>query len=207
MDNMASRNDSSGTGRLLERIATGDRDALEPLMAEHRKYLRRVVDARMEPKLRQKLDPSDVVQETLTVASQRIDDYLARRPASFRIWLRSTALEQLVDARRRHQAQKRSLERDVRISDVSSMAIAKAFAASSPSERLLRHEVVAQVREALANMSEADREVLVMRHAEGLSNGDVAELLEMDPKTASKRYGRALQRLAAQLAGLGFSES
>ena len=46
-----------------------------------------------------------------------------------------------------------------------------------------------------------------MRHAEGLSNGDVAELLEMDPKTASKRYGRALQRLAVQLAGLGFSET
>jgi RNA polymerase sigma factor (sigma-70 family) len=84
------------------------------------------------------------------------------------------------------------------------MAIAKALAASRPSERLLRREIVAQVREALDNMPEADREILVMRHAEGLSNGDVAELLELELKTASKRYGRALQRLAAQLASLGF---
>ena len=122
---MSHSEDSSGTDRLLKRVATGDRDAIEILMTEHRKYLRRIIDARMEPKLRQKLDPSDVVQETLTVASQRIDDFLARRPASFRVWLRCTALEQLVDARRRHRAQKRSLEREVRISDVSSMAIAK----------------------------------------------------------------------------------
>lgn len=202
---MSYSKDSSGTDRLLKRVATGDRDAIGTLMIEHRNYLRRIIDARMEPRLRQKLDPSDVVQETLALASQRIDDYLARRPASFRIWLRGTALEQLVDARRRHRAQKRSLEREVRISDVSSMAIAKALAASRPSERLLRREIVAQVREALDNMPEADREILVMRHAEGLSNGDVAELLELELKTASKRYGRALQRLAAQLASLGFS--
>jgi len=202
---MSYSEDSSGTDRLLKRVATGDRDAIGTLMTEHRKYLRRIIDARMEPRLRQKLDPSDVVQETLALASQRIDDYLARRPASFRIWLRGTALEQLVDARRRHRAQKRSLEREVRISDVSSMAIAKAIAASRPSERLLRREIVAQVRDALDNMPEADREILVMRHAEGLSNGDVAELLELELKTASKRYGRALQRLAAQLASLGFS--
>jgi RNA polymerase sigma-70 factor (ECF subfamily) len=204
---MSYSEDSSGTDRLLKRVATGDRDAIGTLMTEHRKYLRRIIDARMEPRLRQKLDPSDVVQETLALASQRMDDYLARRPASFRIWLRGTALERLVDARRLHRAQKRSLEREVRISDVSSMATARALAASRPGERLLRREIIAQVREALDNMAEADREILLMRHAEGLSNGDVAELLELEIKTASKRYGRALLRLAAQLASLGFSGS
>jgi RNA polymerase sigma-70 factor (ECF subfamily) len=75
---MSYSEDSSGTDRLLKRVATGDRDALATLMTEHRKYLLRVVDARMEPRLRRKLDPSDVVQETLTLASQRIDDYLTR---------------------------------------------------------------------------------------------------------------------------------
>lgn len=105
--------DSSGTDRLLEIIATGDQDALGALIARHRDYLRRVVDARMEPALRQKLDPSDVVQETLAVATRRIDDYLTRRPATFRLWLRSTALEQLIDARRHHHAQKRSPEREI----------------------------------------------------------------------------------------------
>ncbi|MDP6558406.1 MAG: sigma-70 family RNA polymerase sigma factor [Pirellulaceae bacterium] len=202
---MSLSTDSSDTDRLLHRVAAGDRGAMELLMTRHREYLRQVIDARMEPRLRQKLDPSDVVQETLTVVSQRIDDYVARQPASFRLWLRSTAIEQLINARRRHRAQKRSFERDVRISDVSSLAIAKAFVAKGPSERMLRREVMGQVREALSELTEADRDILVMRHAEGLSNAEVAELLELAPKTASKRYGRALQRLAVQLAKLGYS--
>ena len=85
----------------------------------------------MEPRLRQKLDPSDVVQETLTVG-ESADRRLPCPPTRLRFvyGFAGTALEQLVDARRRHRAQKRSFEREVRISDVSSMAIAKAFAAS-----------------------------------------------------------------------------
>ena len=49
--------DSTETDHLLQMIAEGDRDALGSLIARHREYLRRVVDARMEPGLRQKLDP------------------------------------------------------------------------------------------------------------------------------------------------------
>jgi hypothetical protein len=63
---------------------------------------------------------------------------LKRRPATFRLWLRATALEQLIDARRHHRAQKRSLERDVGISDASSLALTRAFAGSGPTDRLLR---------------------------------------------------------------------
>ena len=139
------------------------------------------------------------------MASQRIDDFLTRRPATFRLWLRGTALEQLIDARRYHRAQKRSLERDLCISDASSLALARAFAGSGPADRLLRREAAGQVRRALAALTPADREILIMRHGEGLSNAETAELLQVDPKTASKRYGRALQRLATQLSGLGFS--
>lgn len=197
--------DSSQTDLLLQMTAAGDREALGSLMARHRDYVRRIVDARMEPGLRRKLDPSDVVQETLAMANRRIDDYLTRRPATFRLWLRSTALEQLIGARRHHRAQKRSLERDVGISDASSLALARAFAGSRPADQLLRREAAEQVRQALAALAPCDREMLIMRHGEGLSNADTAELLEVDPKTASKRYGRALQRLATQLSKLGFS--
>lgn len=199
--------DSSETDRLLQMIAAGDREALGSLIAQHRDYVRRVVDARMEPGLHRKLDPSDVVQETLAVVSRRIDDYVTRRPATFRLWLRGTALERLIDARRHHLAQRRSLEREVRISDASSLALARVFAANGPADRLLRREAAEQVREALAALTPSDREILIMRHAEGLSNAEIAQLLELDSKTASKRYGRALQRLATQLAKRGFSKS
>lgn len=198
--------DSSDTDHLLHMIAAGNREALGSLIARHRDYLRRVVDARMEPGLRRKLDPSDVVQETLAVANRRIDDYLTRRPTAFRLWLRSTALEQLIGARRHHRAQKRSLERDICISDASSLALARTFAGSGPADRLLRREAAGQVRQALAALTLSDREMLIMRHGEGLSNAEAAEILELDPKTASKRYGRSLQRLALQLSKLGFTK-
>jgi RNA polymerase sigma-70 factor (ECF subfamily) len=202
---MSLSSDSSVTVRRLQRVFGGDPEALDQLLDQHRGYLRRVVDARMEPSLRQRVDPSDVIQETLIVASQRIEDYMRRRPGSFRLWLRSTALERLVDARRVHLARKRSVEQDVRMSDASSMSIARAFMAGRPSENALRRELIGQVQTALEQISAADRDILVMRHAEGLTNAEVAELLEMQPKTASKRYGRALQRLADQLSRLGFS--
>lgn len=201
---MSLDHDSSHTQQRLEHVSRGDTAALDQLMDQHREYLRRIVGARMEPSLRKRVDPSDIIQETLVVASQRIDDYLLRRPASFRLWLRRTALERLVDARRTHLSRKRSVERDVQLADASSIAIARAFL-SGPSEKVIQRELMQQVQSALQQIKPEDRDILVMRHAEGLSNAEVAELLKIEAKTASKRYGRALQKLAEVLSRMGFS--
>lgn len=197
--------DSSETDQLLHRVRDGDRGALDQLLQQHRAWLRQVVEARIEPGLRRRVDRSDVIQETLLVASRRIEDFLARRPTSFRLWLRRKALEQLTDLRRRHRAQKRDADRDIAISDASSLAIARSLMAGSPSEALRRDERIEQLRRALMGLSEADREVLVLRNAEELSNAEVAELLQLSTEAASKRYGRALRRLSGKLAELGFS--
>ena len=194
--------DSSSTNELLQRVVRGDQAAVDRLMQQHRQYLRRLVEVRMEAALCQRLDPSDVVQETLLAASQRIEDFLQRRPCSFRVWLRSTALERLVDARRRHQAQKRNLQRDLAITDASSMALAQYILGPRPSEQMARREQMERVRTAMAQLAKSDCEILTMRHAEELTNAEVADVLHIDPKTASKRYGRALRRLSDELARL-----
>ena len=59
----------------------------------------------------------------------------------------------------------------------------------------MRNEVVGQLRTALQDLGEADREVLILRHLEQLSNNEVAEILGIDKYAASKRYLRALERL------------
>ena len=79
--------------QLLARLVGGDRGALEQLVQLYHDYLRKLIDLRLDADLRTRIDPSDVVQETHLVVSQRIGDFLERRPASFRVWLRSTALE------------------------------------------------------------------------------------------------------------------
>ena len=191
--------DSGTTTVLLSAVANGDERALNRLLTHHRSYLKRVVDVRLEPTLRGRIDPSDVVQEALVVASRRIEDFLSRRPTTFRVWLRGKALDQLIDQRRFHRRRRRDVTNEQRLSDASSLAIARELAVGSASRSILRRELLVQVRMAMEQLSETDREVLLLRHAEGLSNAEVAEVMEVDSKVASARYGRAVLRLSAEL--------
>ncbi|MDP6717933.1 MAG: sigma-70 family RNA polymerase sigma factor [Pirellulaceae bacterium] len=193
------------TDRLLGRVLDGDRAALSQLFAVHRAYLRRLVGLRLHKDLRTRVDPSDVVQETQLEAARQMDDYLRRRPLSFRVWLRRTALNRLADAQRRHTAARRNARRDVALPEQSSIALARKLFDGRPSEALRRREMAYRVRQAIDSLAEIDREVLLMRFYEELTNQEVAELLAIEPATASKRHGRALRRLHAKLVDLGVS--
>ena len=188
--------ESTVTQQLLDRIRSGDREALNKLFDEHRPYLRRLVELRMAQKLKVRVDPSDVVQETQIEATRRIEDYLQRCPMSFRVWLRQTANEQIMMMCRRHMgAQRRSVEREVSLPNHSSVALARQLMNSGPSKEMRRRELASSVHKAVDRLSEADREILLMRNFEELSNQEAAEALGIDSVAASKRYGRALVRL------------
>ena len=116
--------DSTQTAGLLDQVRKGDRSAINVLLALNRSYLRRVIELRMDERLRGRLDASDVVQETQLAAAQRLDEYLRSPAISFRLWLRQTAIERLIDLRRRHLAEKRTPEREVPLPEHSSVALA-----------------------------------------------------------------------------------
>jgi RNA polymerase sigma-70 factor (ECF subfamily) len=202
--------DSAETQRLLQLIRAGDRRGFEKLFARHRPYLRQVVDLRLDPKLRSRVDPSDVVQETHLEAFRRLPDYLVRRPMPFRLWLRKTAYERLLMIQRHHlQAGRRAVGREVPLPDRSSVQLFRQLLApgSTPGMEMAKAELARRVRQAVARLAEIDREVLLMRNLEGLSNHEVAQVLEIEPSAASQRYGRALLRLRKLLLAGGFSES
>src|SRR5262249_9004167 len=92
--------DSADTRRLLDEVRGGDRGALDRLLGEYRHYLRTVVELRLDPKLRARVDPSDVVQEAQLEAVRRVDGYLERPVLPFRLWLRQIAFDRLLMARR-----------------------------------------------------------------------------------------------------------
>ena len=94
---MAYSSDSADTSVLLEQVAKGHATAFERLLQLHRPYLKRVIEMRMEPALRVRLDASDVVQETQAVIARGIDYFVTHRPTSFRIWIRRKGLDQLID--------------------------------------------------------------------------------------------------------------
>jgi RNA polymerase sigma-70 factor (ECF subfamily) len=162
----------------------------------------------MSPEMSARVDASDILQETEMEVVRRIDEFVQRRPSSFRVWLRSRAIEQVIDQHRRHvTAAMRSVHREQRVGDASSLAIAKSLLTESPSKSLRRSELAEQVRDLIDSLSDIDREVITMRHAEGLSNLEVAEALQLDPMTARKRYGRALRRLVEKANGAGLARN
>src|SRR5262249_31046569 len=154
---------SAETERLLQQIRNGERLAIDQLFARHRPELRRLVQLRLDPKLRQRLDPSDVVQEAQLEALRRLDDYLQEPPMAFRLWLRQITYDRLLMVRRRHiQAERRSVERDVALPNRSSVLLAQQLLASgsSPSEQLAKRELARRVNRAVGQLSETDREIL-----------------------------------------------
>src|SRR5437588_12162082 len=195
---MSAPPDSDDTEALLRLGQAGDRAAFEALFARHRADLWRLVELRLDPRLRPRVDPSDVVQEAHLEAFRRLGAYLERRPLPFRLWLRQIVYDHTLKARRRHLGTaRRDAAREVPLPERSSLLLARQLLAGgpTPSQQLDRRELAARLRRALAQLPEADRELILMRHFEGLSNQEVGCLLGADPATVSKRHGRALLRL------------
>ena len=197
------------TEELLRR-ACADPQARGALLDHHRQRLRRMVAVRLDPRLNARVDPSDVVQETLAEADRRLDDSLKDRPIPFYPWLRQIAADRIADEHRRHIiAARRSLRREEppapALSSGSVLELADRLLdrGVGPSEAVRRDEVQNQVRAALDGLRERDREVLVLRHLEQLSIREIAAVLGTTEGVVKVRHLRAVQRLRAALKAEG----
>jgi RNA polymerase sigma-70 factor (ECF subfamily) len=194
--------------QLLERWRGGDHQALGELFALHHARLERHVRFRMDRRLAGRLDPDDVLQEAYLAAAQRAGHYLGNPKHSVFVWLRMVVGQTLIDLHREHLgARMRDAGREVPLqrprpllATSASMVMQLVGSLTSPSQVVMRAELASQLERALANMNPTDQEILALRHFEELSNSEVAEVLELDPKAASIRYVRALRRLKEILA-------
>jgi RNA polymerase sigma-70 factor (ECF subfamily) len=198
---------SDDTEELLRRAAVGDASAVNQLLSRHRGRLAQMVHARMDPRVRARVDPSDVVQETLVAASQKMHSYLASRPLPFYPWLRQIAWEKLVHLHERHlTAGKRSVTReqraDVGLSEQSAIQLAEQLvgAGSSPSVAAVRRELRERVQQALSELSADDRELLVQRYVEQMSSKEIGAMLGATEAAVNMRHMRALERMRRLLA-------
>jgi RNA polymerase sigma-70 factor (ECF subfamily) len=193
--------------RLLEAVRQGKAGAVTQLLSAHRDVLRRMLALRLDPALARRLDASDVVQDVLLEASQRLEAYLANPVMPFHLWLRQIAQDQMIDAHRRHrQAQRRSLDREQPLRPAtgtpSSLDLASAAFIDrdlTPAAAAMRKEWAERFRQAVDQLPDEDREIILQRHVEQLSNQEVALLWQLSEAAASMRYLRALRRLRALL--------
>ena len=193
------------TEELLRRACQGDSVAKSRLFNRHRARLKQMIHLRMDQRLAGRLDPSDVVQDALVEASQKLDTYNQQRPVPFYPWLRQIAWERLVELHRWHFRQKRNITREVsvemQLSDESFCQLAGRLVSQgpSPSSAALQKEMASRVRQALDRQDAIDREILTLRHLEQLNTKDAAAVLGITVAAAKSRHLRAMQRLLRDL--------
>jgi RNA polymerase sigma-70 factor (ECF subfamily) len=191
----------------IQRIAEGDQQAMAELVEEYQPRLVRFAALRLDSRVRARVDPEEVVQEVFVEVLRRAAGYASNPGSSPAVWLFGLTLERVIQVHRQHlEAQARDPRREIRLHDGPTPAVDSGSLASllvgrltTPSQAAMRAERQQRIQDALRNLDETDREVLVLRHFDELSNVEAAELLGLTPKAASMRFVRALQRLRAIL--------
>lgn len=187
---------------IVSRLKAEKEEALAYFYSLVRERLKRIINFRLDYRLNGRVSESDVLQDTYVRAAKRLDGYLEKPNMPFFVWLRLEVQQQLIDIHRHHfGAEKRDIRREVALAQPkagqTSMALAAHLVAqlTSVTQLFEKAEQIASVEKTLAEMNELDREVIALRHFEELSNIETAEVLEIQPAAASKRYLRALKRL------------
>jgi RNA polymerase sigma-70 factor, ECF subfamily len=204
------RADTRTDEELLDAARQGDEAALAVLVERHRDRLERMVRLRMDRRLQGRVDPADVVQDAYLAVRGKFPQYCTDSRLPFFLWLRLEVGQKLVDVHRFHlgakmrdAGQEVSLQRGA-LPQVTSLSLAEHLLGklTPASHAAMRVELKLRVQEALNGMDPHDREVLILRHFEELSNAEAAQVLGIKPSAAVNRYVRALKRLKDVFQGM-----
>jgi RNA polymerase sigma-70 factor (ECF subfamily) len=180
-------------------------------LENYRDYLRLLARLQLSPRLRAKLDASDVVQQTLLQAHNSREQFRGQTEAEWLAWLRAILANTLTTAARRFGAEARDLDRERRLEaelEQSSSRLEAMLAAdqTSPSEQAVRGEEVLNLTRAIAELPSDERTVVELRHLKGLGVSDVARALGKSRPAVVGLLFRALKRLRKVLREEGPSE-
>ena len=185
-----------------KRVRAGDQDALAILFEIYKPRLQNAIGLRLDHRLRGRIDEQDVLQEVYLDLASRLEHFAGQMELSVLVWMRLAVKDRLISLHRMHiQAIKRDARREVSIhqqaTDSSSADIAATLAESMTSVggKVAKTEVVELILKTLESLDDSDRECIIMRNIEGLTNQEVSEELGLSVNGASSRYTRALAKL------------
>ncbi|MFO0912932.1 MAG: sigma-70 family RNA polymerase sigma factor [Pirellulales bacterium] len=176
---------------------------LERAFFRYRSRLKRIVELRLNWLVRRRMDASDILQEVFVDAYRRLDEYRQTNGWPVFLWLRFLASQKVAEMHRKHlRTEARSVYSEVSLhlgglsrQQSSEMIRQLMDAIVSPRSHLIRQEQNAHLMQAIDRLTNTDREVIILRHFEQLTNREVAQLLEISENGASSRYVRAIHRL------------
>ena len=161
---------------LIHRACTGDRDALGELLEHHRGYLRVIAQRIIGQRLGNRLDASDIVQQTCMSAFGNIEGFVGETADEFVAWLRTIHERNVKNALRDHiGTQKRSISREQSIEGDEAIAARVSIEQSSPSQRMMMGEQAVRLAEVLQHLPDDQREAVRLRYLEGWSLAQISE--------------------------------
>jgi RNA polymerase sigma-70 factor (ECF subfamily) len=187
--------------QLIQQARTGDSEKLGELLEVYREYLRLLASIEIGRRLQGKVDASDVVQETCLEAHRQFPNFQGQAAGQLTLWLRTILAGTLANTVRRYfgtQARDPRLERELSADlDQSTWALGKILVdpRSSPSQQAMRGEQSLLVAEAMSRLPPDYRNVLVLRHLEGLTFPQIAERMGRSVDSVEKLWLRGLTRL------------
>lgn len=199
----------SGPMELIAQARAGQVEALGELCGLYRNYMRMVVRTGLGPKLRERVELSDVVQETLVEVIRQFPQFTGQNEAALVGWLRRLVGQKLADLGRYHSRAKRSggspdVPLDATLDPVGGGESAGgggklldmlSLSQTSPSEAASRRELTVLLADAVAGLAEGEAEVLWLYHAENLSFESIGDRLGVSRKSVRGIYARGLRSL------------
>ena len=191
---------ASHLGRLIQKARRHEPGALDQLLASYRNYLALLARTGLDVSLQGKADPSDLVQDALLKAALRFGQFRGRTDAELAGWLRQILARCLADFLRRYRTGGRRAAREQSLDELlerSSQAMGRVLAreGASPSASAERRDLGVVLSDALAELSEEHREVIVLHHLEGLNWDEVGRHLGRSAGAVQKLWTRALKQL------------
>jgi RNA polymerase sigma-70 factor (ECF subfamily) len=192
---------------LIARARTGDDEALGRLLERYRPYLTLLARVQVGRRLQGKADAADLVQEAFLEASRSFGQFRGLGEPELAAWLRrilagclSHLLRRFLGTRARDVRLEGDLEADL---DQSSQAVGQGLVAagSTPSQQASRRELAVLLADALERLPPDYREVIVLRHHEGLTFPEVADRMGRSVDSVEKLWVRALPRLRREMGG------
>jgi RNA polymerase sigma-70 factor (ECF subfamily) len=186
--------------RLIERARHEEPGVLDRLLDSYRNYLRLLARTGLDVSLQGKADPSDLVQDALLKASLRFGQFRGATDAELAGWLRQILARCLTDFVRLYRTGGRRAGREQSLDqllDRSTQAMARILAAdgASPSASAERRDLGVLLSDALAELSEDHREVIVLHHLQGLGWDEVARRMGRSAGAVRMLWTRALKEL------------
>jgi RNA polymerase sigma-70 factor, ECF subfamily len=186
-------------------MTTSDASNCENVLERYRGYLRLLAESKLDRRLRTKIDPSDVVQETMLQAFRAWSDLRGSSEGERLAWLRQILIRTLLHAVRDFGRVKRNIAREqplVRLADGSSMHLEALCAAdqTSPSEVAVRAEELLRVADALAELPEEQRSAVLAYYWRGESVAEIGAEMERSGSAVAGLIYRGVKRLNQRLA-------